>query len=230
MQTTFTNIPIFVISTSNRAERRAHMTAQLTRLGLKFVFIEGIQCQPPRIGCALSHLKTISAPEAIPPFLVLEDDCTVSGEFTPAFEIPVETDAIYFGVSHWGYVPEIFHGGIPNATVATRYNEHFLRVHNMLSSHAIAYFSMEFIHAARLKIMECVLNGAPFDIGMAQLQQTHRVLTPTRPFFFQDGRFGGQESATRAPLRVVSGKPGFVVEKAGDSFHVRLVDSGTTNP
>ena len=100
----------------------------------------------------------------------------------------------------------------------------------MLSAHAVVYLSGEFVDAVRLKILECVLNGTAFDIGMAQLQKTHLALTPTRPFFFQDGRFGGQESATRAPLRVVSGKPGFVVEKAGDSFHVRLVDSGTTNP
>jgi glycosyl transferase, family 25 len=107
-------IPIYVISLTTEAERRARMRAQFDALGLSFQFLDGVdgrcltekareQAAPARqrrywshltggeIGCALSHLAAIRAIAAGPhPFAaVFEDDVALCPEF-PQFLADLE--------------------------------------------------------------------------------------------------------------------------------------------
>ena len=194
------SIPIFVVNCADRPDRLESISRQLDEFGLTFQVAHGISCQPGYLGCALSHLRAISLAGLRPPFLVLEDDCRLTPQFQCRLEVPDDADAFYLGISHWGMLPDDPDQGVMHATVATCHDSRFLRVHNMLSSHAIVYVSERFHLAARQVTLQYLLNARPFDIGLASLQRDHLVLTPSTPFVYQDEEFGGAEMATRPPL------------------------------
>lgn len=197
MHIDLTKIRTFVIS--GNPVRRDFIISQLAKTGITPEFVEGIKVDPGIIGCGLSHAKILS--EKTPtPFLVLEDDCSVTEWFQPTMDIPNYTDCVYLGVSTWGVVPEAPTVGTNFATTSTWFNETFLRLKNMCSSHAILYTSSAFVQTAREAILRGILDGTPFDVELAKLQEKYLALTPRKPLFKQDARVGGHETATSSPL------------------------------
>jgi GR25 family glycosyltransferase involved in LPS biosynthesis len=58
----------------------------------------------PKAGCATSHLEILSSISK--PTIILEDDCVIaSGSVT--IDVPDDADAIYLGLSEWGYLNSI---------------------------------------------------------------------------------------------------------------------------
>jgi hypothetical protein len=190
-----------VLNRQDQPARRQHVSAQLARCGIPFEIIDAICCEPGFMGCALSHLKALSHPGLEPPFMVFEDDCAVTEDFQRILEVPEGADMVYLGQSTWGMHPDLPDHGTNHATVATRYDEDFLQVHNMLSAHALLYLTADMVEAARAVTQSYLLKALPFDIGLAGLQRDFLALTPNRPFFYQDGRHGGAETATRTVLQ-----------------------------
>jgi len=179
--------------------RRDFVVSQLAKIGITPEFVEGIKVDPGIVGCGLSHLKILR--EKTPtPFLVLEDDCSVTEWFKSSLEVPSYTDCVYLGVSTWGVIPEAPTVGTNFATTSTWFNETMLRLKNMCSSHAILYTSAQYVEMAKDAILASILDGVPFDVGLARLQDKHLALTPRKPFFKQDARVGGHEAATSSPL------------------------------
>jgi hypothetical protein len=209
-----------VISCAGEDSRRSHVHAQLSRVGMRCEFVDGIRCQPGVVGCALSHLKILTDLADALPLLVLEDDCSLARAFLPELDIPPEADLAYLGVSVWGVFPEVHPYGIPMASIATRHGDRWLRLHNMLSTHALLYLTPGVVRAARDAIIRCLVDSIPFDVGFALLQKQWLALTPSEPYFFQDARFRGAEEATRQRLIPVDNPADVHVTRAGDALNI----------
>ena len=150
-----------VISCQDQPHRRHNIQSQLSRVGMQCEFVEGIRCQPGVVGCALSHLKILTRFADELPFIVLEDDCSVAASFAALLDVPVEADIVYLGVSIWGVFPEVHPYGIPMGSVATRHDDHWLRLHNMLSTHALLYVTPAMVQRARDAIVKSLIDSSP---------------------------------------------------------------------
>jgi GR25 family glycosyltransferase involved in LPS biosynthesis len=221
MEIDLRKIPTFVINRSSATTRRKHISEELEKRKFNYQIIEGIDCQPGYIGCALSHLKVLSQIHLTPPFIIFEDDCSFTDDFVPILDLPRETDCVYLGVSIWGMWPEIYERGIPYSTIATRYNSDFLQIHNMLSSHGIMYINDRLIKATCAKIVDNLIKPTNSDIAKAALQKDFIVLTPNRPFVYQDSRYGGHEKDTLLVLEPVSNIDGIKVNKTAKGFEIK---------
>ena len=220
MKLNLSQIPTFVINCAVHRERREHIVQMCQTLNLNVQFIDGVSCQPGYIGCMLSHLKVLSMADSPPPFLILEDDCNVTPDFSRVIECPDHTHLLYLGVSAWGMCEKMHPKGLPFAAYARPYDENTLRLENMLSAHAILYLTPSIVSQVKDTIIKSVIAETPFDIGMARLQQTNLVLTPKKPFFYQDRRMGGQERYTRLPVRCMPEGEELTISKQGRRFSI----------
>lgn len=126
------------------------------------------------VGCGQSHMDAMAAARRIP-FLILEDDAAVTDKFSPVFDIPDDTDAVYLGISHGNKKQAIVDNG-----------DGWLRVFGMLTTHAILYTSERFASHARQVTHECIYkHKLPLDNGFAALQRNYKVLACKKPMFVQ---------------------------------------------
>lgn len=194
-------IPAYVISVN--PVRAEHVKKQLAAVGITPTIVDGVRCSPAIIGCGLSHLAVLLYQITSVPFLVLEDDAAVTEDFQPVIDVPEVAHGAYLGVSTWGVAvgPNgVSKQAFTNSSRASEFDETWLRVHNMCSSHAILYTSENFVESAKSSHIECLTRGIAFDVGLARLQTPLVMLTPIKPFFYQDARVGGNEADTRQPL------------------------------
>ena len=201
------NIPFYVINCEGDTTKRAHMAKQLTRLGLKFEFMNAVECSPGSLGTTLSHLKILNQSHIEPPFGVFEDDCVFNDNFRYEFPVPMATDAFYLGVSRFGIEkPGELSWGKWDHVRWSRYDRHNLRVLNMLGLHAIIYMSPKFREAARASVLNALTHEDwvfPGDVGVAATHLDHLVLTPIHPVCYQASEFGGQEASTELSLTML---------------------------
>lgn len=128
-------------------------------------------------GMATHTLLTKILDEDVFPCLVLEDDAKNTKFFKHEYDVPEQCDALYLGVSKAGA-----RGG---QTLATIYNDAYYRVWNMLATHAVVYFSKDYVKNV-LKRGEVYLNNnIPYDIAVAEEHSNFCVLTPYAPAFYQ---------------------------------------------
>ena len=145
MKVNLTDIPVYYVNLEGEDEKRKHTESMLKNLGFKYVHrFNAIRHEAGRIiGCARSHYSILSTVE--PPFIILEDDCALNKEFVPEIDLPEDTDCLYLGISHWGRYMN--HSGPFVHT--KRISDEFVRVYNMLATHAIAYFTKEYVDICR---------------------------------------------------------------------------------
>jgi hypothetical protein len=137
------------------------------------------------IGCAMSHLDVLKIIEENT--LVFEDDVVKTQWYTPDLLDVPECDALYLGVSNHGYI-RAYGGGVRGTVLATQETPLYKRVFNMCGGHAIIYRSERYIEACIKKIMWCLKNSYPFDLGLAALHKDFTILTPNNPLFYQEGQ------------------------------------------
>ena len=110
-------------------------------------------------------------------------------------EIPDDADIIYIGVSC---------GGLGRHTrqkpgdplYATDYNEKYIRVYNMLSTHAIMICSAAGANIYTQCMLEGFYNPTAWDCYLARIQSYYNVYALKNPLFYQDVKYGGVEYAT----------------------------------
>lgn len=198
------SMPIYVINCESDAAKRESMRKQLSGLGLRYEFVNAMECTPARIGIAVSHLRILNSKDIKTPFIVLEDDCVFNESFRYEFTIPTKTDALYLGISHFGLEkPGELSWGKSGQVRWTSYDDANLRVFNMLARHAVMYLSERFRRAAVIALTDALAHRDymfPGDVGLASLQMSHLVLTPKVPICYQSRALGGQQGATERPL------------------------------
>ena len=182
MKVNLTDIPVYYVNLEGEDEKRKHTESMLKNLGFKYVHrFNAIRHEAGRIiGCARSHYSILST--AKPPFIILEDDCALNKEFVPEIDLPEDTDCLYLGISHWGRYMN--HSG---PFVHTKgISDEFVRVYNMLATHAIAYFSKEYVDICRRVAYHYGYEiENHLDIGFAEIHKLYNVYSYDEPLFRQ---------------------------------------------
>ncbi len=182
MKLNLVDIPVYYINLDEQDEKRKRTETMLKQIGFKFVErFSAIKHEAGRIiGCARSHYEILN--KAQPPFIILEDDCSLNREFNSKIEIPDNSDALYLGISHWGRY--LNHSGPYVHT--TKVNEDIVRVHNMLATHAILYISKEYADLCkRISYHFGYEVENHLDIGFAEIHRFFNVYSFDEPIFRQ---------------------------------------------
>ena len=177
-------LPTKLINLDRQPDRLALVSSRLNELGIKFDRFSAIPHERGIVGCGQSHLEVLS--NIKPGTLVFEDDVVPTERYQPVIEIPEEADAIYLGVSNWGYVRPHMDRAYHNVVMASQHDDNYKRVYNMCSAHAIVYLSERFIKGAANVAESCLRRDIPWDLGLAAIQRHYTILTPNKPYFFQE--------------------------------------------
>lgn len=207
---------VYYINLASQIERNENFISRISNAGFsreKLNRIEGIKKEgSPQdsvfIGCFHSQLKAlkIGLENNQFPFLILEDDAAIN-QIPETIYIPDDADAIYVGISSWGFSPSS-DGNLAsiNNLIIDRVNNDLVRVFNMLSSHAILYINKNHVQSL-IYDLEANLNGTqqvavnsgiklkyygetflPCDIIMANHQYNNKVYALRKPIFYQDDK------------------------------------------
>lgn len=198
-------IPILWITHPNSIEYKDSMNKLINKINFKNVIeINGNSIDKTGLSfIEIQQKKTNSVAEAhikalemfSPPFLILEDDCSlVENNFQTEFNIP-ECDALYLGTHQYGMVRNISTMG---GTISSIYDESYLRVYNMLGIHAILYLSEKYVKDTIDKFKDCISISRYCDECIALNLKNHVVLSVKKPIFYQ--KDGHNDSLTQILL------------------------------
>jgi len=182
MKIKLTDIPVFYINLDECQEKKERTEEMIKSLGFNNVEkFSAIKHKSGRIiGCARSHYEILKAQK--PPFIILEDDCSLNKEFVDKIEIPDNADALYLGISHWGRY--LNHSG-PYVHV-TKVNDEIVRVYNMLATHAILYLTQSYVDICkRIAYHYGYEVEGHLDIGFAEVHKYYNVYSFDKPLFRQ---------------------------------------------
>lgn len=182
MKLNLLEIPVYYINLDEQEEKRKRTETLLKSLGFRYVNrLSAIKHEAGRIiGCARSHYEILKQQK--PPFIILEDDCSLNREFNPLLELPDNTDALYLGISHWGRY--LNHSG-PYVHYE-KYNDEIIKVYNMLATHAICYISDYYVDICKRIAYHCGYEiENHLDIGFAEVQKFYNVYSFDEPIFRQ---------------------------------------------
>jgi len=153
----------------------------------------------PSLGCNLSHSRATSEYPDRGYLCVMEDDIDIFEGFDPVvldMEIPEtevsKLDAIYLGISSWGYFEESPSKarlnwilsetpvGLPNI---------FSRIRNMFSAHAIIYMNKDYAFSISDGVKKASLPNyiEPNDLTNARSQMSNFCVALKTPIFYQKG-------------------------------------------
>lgn len=182
MKLILTDIPIYYINLNEDDEKRKRTETMLKCIGFKYVNrLSAIKHEDGRIiGCARSHYEILK--NAKPPFIIIEDDCSLNKDFVNEIELPDDSDALYLGISHWGRY--LNHSG-PYVHYQ-KVNEEIVRVYNMLATHAIMYLTQEYVDICkRVSYYYGYIIENHLDIGFAEIHKLYNVYSFDEPLFRQ---------------------------------------------
>jgi len=182
MKIKLTDIPVFYINLDECQEKKERTEEMLKSLGFNNVErFSAIKHKSGRIiGCARSHYEILKTQK--PPFIILEDDCSLNKEFVNEINIPDNADALYLGISHWGRY--LNHSG-PYVHI-TKINDEIVRVHNMLATHAIMYLTDSYVDICkRVSYHFGYEVENHLDIGFAEIHKLYNVYSFNSPLFRQ---------------------------------------------
>jgi len=207
---------VYYINLASQIERNENFISRMKNAGFSkenLIRIEGIKKEGiPQdsvfVGCFHSQLKALRIGLQMNqfPFLILEDDAAIN-QIPEFIDVPDDSDAVYVGISSWGFSPA--HDGnlaSNNNLITDRVDNDVVRVFNMLSSHAILYTSKEHVQGL-INQLESNLNGIqqvaansgiklkyygntmlPCDVIMANHQYNNKVYALRKPIFYQDDK------------------------------------------
>tara|TARA_R110002051_G_scaffold159152_2_gene230505 strand:- start:7022 stop:7615 length:594 start_codon:yes stop_codon:yes gene_type:complete len=173
-----------IINLDSQPDKLERVASRLTERGLSAARFSAIQHEQGVVGCALSHIELLSKVSA--PVLILEDDVVPTEAWNPIIEVSDEVDAVYLGVSNWGYVRPHLDRSYYSTVIASQYDENYKRVYNMCSTHAILYLNDDIIKKTIDITQRAVDNNSPFDLWLAENQNKNIIITPNEPMVYQE--------------------------------------------
>jgi hypothetical protein len=192
MKINLRNLNTYYINLDEKEDRRRSIESTLNRLNFSFVTrVSGVKCDDGKVGCARSQHKVLSDTSIQTPFLLMEDDCLFTGNYEFEIEVPDDADALFIGVSQWARYLN-FSGPFLHYK---KINDKIVQVYNMLSGHAIIYFSEEYRKVCSRISKYCGYQLMDhMDNGYAEIQKYYNVYSLDMPIFKQDGHNGGVTS------------------------------------
>jgi len=176
--------------------RRNHITSVLDKTTLQYTIFDSF----PRDSGLLSgldsliHIYSDLLSKPFEPVLMLEDDVNTTEHFKTIIEIP-EGDCVYLGLASC----YCSHTNTPKYKWIS-INEELVQLTDMLSLHAYVITSKQWLEV----LLDCMKsirdNPYSFDIPVARKMIDYKVYAFKYPFFYQDGRAGGQEAQTKITI------------------------------
>jgi hypothetical protein len=176
-------IKTYWINMSSNVERKTRMESLLSTLSFQNAeHFEGVKLDPNShikdgSGMATHTLLKKILRENSFPCLVLEDDVEKTLVYKDCFDVPDNCSALYLGVS--------IGGARGSRCVSTVVDENYMRVWNMLATHAVVYFDRKYVEEIVKRGEWFLNNNVPYDIGIGEIHRYFTILTPTYPVFYQ---------------------------------------------
>lgn len=177
------SLPIFYINMDKHIDRNNDMIKLGKKLKLEnYNRVSGVDMpKKPMAGCATSHyniLKNINQPTVI-----LEDDCVSLVKHT-TINVPDDADAVYLGLSKWGYLDSTSE---PDNFIHKEHKDYegIYKVDGMLATHAILYISQDYIEMSTKVAQWHAENNKHIDQGFALIQKYFNVYALGSPMFYQ---------------------------------------------
>lgn len=204
--------PAYVINIPEQEVRRSHMSALLSGLQIKHTFIEGATGVGKIRGCALSHLRAIDE-SGDPPFMVFEDDVSLVWKDAVLPHIPRKADVIYLGTNINGCMPNTIenkekfgHRSLAGLALATDFDEIYVRLHSMVSAHAILFLSNRAKKRFFKQLRIAHRRKTPLDVRYAYLMTELNVYALKTPMFVESMKLQ-VESKSLEERRVITHSP-----------------------
>jgi hypothetical protein len=128
------DIPVFYLNPDFFDHRKKIMDEFLTNLGLNFERVPSNSnhaLRQTRICEGFVKLAERGIEKGVYPFLILEDDATLTKDLPETITIPQEAKLIYWGISLWEC------GGVKPPLAISDYNDEYYRLYHSLGCHAI---------------------------------------------------------------------------------------------
>jgi hypothetical protein len=169
----------------NYNTRRKHMETILAKHGFTNVIMYKSSTDYPH--CLRHALYNILQQNLDNPVFILEDDIVFHKDPKLVFDLPLDTDAFYVGVS--GTCMDFEIAG-RNRTLTTIdydiFNDTLIRVKNMLAAHAILYLGRQY----KETLSKTTLNSSiPCDVDMCKLQPSFNIYGLQFPICWQSMKF-----------------------------------------
>lgn len=195
MKLKLTDIPVVYINLDDQPERKERIEKSLNELGFNTIIrVSGFKDSIGKRGCAYSH--ALGLEEIDPPFILLEDDC-VPLDFINEIDIPDDADSVYLGISSWGRMNS--HSGPCVQWDKVDGYPDILRIHNMVSAHAILYINSEYVDICKRIAYHGYLISDHHDIGFADIQKYYDVYAFDSPMFYQTSSNGTDQKLSSYP-------------------------------
>jgi hypothetical protein len=154
MKINIPSLPAFYINMEDAYQRKNDFISWNNKLGFSNVTrITGVYSEPYYVGLSKAFVNTLENGIALgEPFTVFEDDAAPTKHYVDEIEVPDDADAVYLGVSPWGFRRDQDIKGEANfnGSVFKKINKfpEVFRIHSTLSCHAILYINKNYTKAA----------------------------------------------------------------------------------
>ena len=165
------DIPVYYINMEEAVQRHIEIKNVIKEFGFKKASrIEGPKEHPPASGL----LEAVSKQK--PPFIVLEDDCRIKTK-NSIIEIPEFADCVYLGICDRAFIGTV---------QFFQYNRDLVKLHDMLSTHAMLFLTEEYCAECIRVTFECVRAPQHVDIAYSKIMKDWNVYALAEPIFYQE--------------------------------------------
>ena len=198
------SVKTFVYTVTKNEDRRNNIVKMMSKLGFtnwSFVFgkddknLEYWQC---------IHDDWISMLNTKPPFLILEDDVDVTENYKSEIEYPSDAHLVYLGGTRNAddmHLKEIAKAAKRNNKtlihdeefVYTEYDENYIQIYNMHSTHAVLFVDDYSRHNFQYIIN--VNRQMPVDVAFALTHPFFRVYLVKYPFWYQNDGHNNEKTS-----------------------------------
>lgn len=203
------NLKYYCLTITDNVNRHQHINNTFKDFNFNFVYTKKhdkniSKFQSGAIGIskifdiAINNFKSKNIFE---PFIIIEDDVSITNYFKDYIDIPSNTDLLYLGISNWGFIDKplgikgyIYASSVENdiSQNNSNSNTNVIKIKNMLSTHAILINSFSGLLMYQKAMIDALINNRHYDIPQSLLQPFYNIYALTKPFFYQDISMGGQ--------------------------------------
>lgn len=183
MKINLKTVPVIYINMDKDTERNESMKNLVNDFGFTKTFrSSGVYTQgDPLKGCASSHNNILS--DIKNKTIILEDDCVIKNNIS-TIDVPDDADAVYLGLSSWGYIKDVSKPENYKFEQVEGYPGVY-KVNGMLATHAILYITKDYIKTCQRIAEYSAKNSVHVDQGFARVQRYFNVYAIADPIFYQ---------------------------------------------
>jgi hypothetical protein len=204
------DVDIVVLTCNKNITRQQNIR---NNINLPFTFFESLTCtvSSENYNCGAVGIITILErqllKEPFRPLLFLEDDANKTKWYKNTVEIIENSDAVYLGLSNHGVHDTILNNGGQGITYDEVGHPEQVRLKNMLSLHACLMLSKRWMLYLMRACVATICRHSVWDLFLASNMLRYNVYAAKYPYFYQDSRVGGVESATYLTIYQIPNKP-----------------------